>query len=58
MMDCGSIVFPGLYGYKCSMDLGTGSAGVLLALSDSERSGEWGSWMPVLKNGDFSLFCV
>ncbi|WP_430492222.1 lanthionine synthetase C family protein [Bifidobacterium catenulatum] len=58
MKNNGSIVFPGLYGYKCSMDLGTGSAGVLLALSDSERSGEWGSWMPVLKNGDFSLFCV
>ena len=58
MKNNGNIVFPGLYGYKCSMDLGTGSAGVLLALSDSERSGEWGSWMPVLENEDFSLFRV
>lgn len=41
MKNNGNIVFPGLYGYKCSMDLGTGSAGVLLALSDSGRSGEW-----------------
>ena len=58
MKNNGNIVFPGLYGYKCSMDLGTGSAGVLLALSDSGRSGEWGSWMPVLENEDFSLFRV
>ena len=38
------------------MDLGTGSAGVLLALSDSGRSGEWGSWMPVLEN--FAFPCL
>jgi serine/threonine protein kinase len=48
------ILFPGDYGFKCSMDVSTGAAGVLLTLSDLSKNA-WGSWLPIPQNS-FNLF--
>ncbi|SDC38893.1 Lanthionine synthetase C-like protein [Terribacillus halophilus] len=48
--DNDELLFPGEYGYKCSMDVSTGAAGVLLVLSDL-KSNKWGSWIPLPQNG-------
>lgn len=51
-----TILVPGKYGYKCSMDYATGSAGVLLVLSDVKHHDDWSSWLPVPKSR-LRLFC-
>ncbi|MEL3958193.1 class III lanthionine synthetase LanKC [Caldifermentibacillus hisashii] len=48
--DNDEILFPGEYGFKCSMDVSTGAAGVLLILSDLKKN-KWGSWLPLPQNG-------
>ncbi|WP_158593044.1 hypothetical protein [Lactobacillus sp. ESL0230] len=51
----GSFLVPGTLGYKCSMDVNTGAAGVLMNLCDTRAKDKWNSWFPVL--GDkFKLF--
>lgn len=58
MKNNGNIVFPGTLWIQVFHGFGDGIGRCALALSDSGRSGEWGSWMPVLENEDFSLFRV
>ncbi|MCT6889321.1 MAG: class III lanthionine synthetase LanKC [Lactobacillus sp.] len=51
----GNLLVPGRLGYKCSMDVSTGAAGVLMNLCDTRSKDKWNSWFPVL--GDkFKLF--
>jgi serine/threonine protein kinase len=53
--DLGNLLVPGTLGYKCSMDVNTGAAGVLMNLCDTRAKDKWNSWFPVL--GDkFKLF--
>lgn len=49
------IIFPGNMGFKCAMDLETGSAGILLALDGLEKN-NWGNWIPVPMNKNFNFF--
>lgn len=44
------ILFPGYFGLKCSMDVRTGAAGVLMILNDLKKN-KWGSWLPLPQNG-------
>lgn len=48
-----NMLVPGQFGEKCSMDYETGSAGVLLALSNIEKQI---NWMPLLENNPLNLF--
>lgn len=51
----GNLLVPGTLGYKCSMDVSTGAAGLLMNLCDTKSKDKWNSWFPVL--GDkFKLF--
>lgn len=53
--DLGNLLIPGTLGYKCSMDVSTGAAGLLMNLCDTRSKDKWNSWFPVL--GDkFKLF--
>ncbi|MEN2468203.1 lanthionine synthetase LanC family protein [Ornithinibacillus sp. FSL M8-0202] len=49
------ILFPGNYGFKCSMDVSTGAAGVLMVLSDLKKK-QWGSWLPIPQKSSIKLF--
>lgn len=49
------VLFPGNMGFKCSMDLETGSSGVLLAL-DGLVKRNWGNWIPIPMNSNFNFF--
>lgn len=44
------ILFPGEFNLKCSMDVYSGAAGILMALSDLKGE-SWGSCFPVLRGG-------
>ena len=48
--DYDEILFPGEYGFKCSMDISSGAAGILLILSDVTKN-RWGSWLPLPYRG-------
>lgn len=48
------ILFPGEFNLKCSMDVYSGAAGILMVLNDL-KGGSWGSWFPVL-HGGLNLF--
>lgn len=51
----GGFLVPGKNGYKCSMDVATGSAGLILILNDIAKKKKWGSWIPIL-DSDLRLF--
>ncbi len=51
------LVSPGEYGYRLSMDLQTGSSGLLLSLIDIDRDG-WESWMPLPSSNKLGLFKI
>lgn len=51
----GNLLLPGNYGFKCSMDIETGSAGLLLVLNDVKKD-KWGSWFPVISGKDRGMF--
>nr|WP_257787704.1 lanthionine synthetase C family protein [Companilactobacillus allii] len=53
----GMDIFPGKLGYKCSMDISTGSAGVMSVLNDVVSNDKWGSWIPLPKS-DMNLFNI
>ena len=44
------LLSPGAFNLKCSMDLYTGSAGVLLTLADLKKD-KWGSFLPIPDSG-------
>lgn len=44
------LLSPGAFNLKCSMDLYTGSAGVLLTLTDLKKD-KWGSFLPIPDSG-------
>lgn len=50
------ILFPGEFGFKCSLDLSHGSAGVLLVLNDI-KSKKRCSWIPLLSDS-INLFSL
>ena len=52
-----SIISPGDYGYRCSMDLFTGNSGLLLVLDDLD-TGSWGNWLPFIPQSFSNLFKV
>ncbi|MCI1240647.1 MAG: class III lanthionine synthetase LanKC [Bifidobacterium subtile] len=51
------LLFPGTCGYKCSMDISTGAAGVLLALDDADAD-QWGSWLPLPLESELNLMTL
>lgn len=53
----GDLFIPGNMGYKFSMDLASGSAGLLTILHDIETKNKWGSWLPIL-DSEMHLFEV
>lgn len=42
-------LMPGKFGYKCSMDVSSGAAGLLLVMNDIYRD-TYESWLPILKD--------
>lgn len=51
------LIFPGVFGVKCSMDYETGAAGILLSLIDLKRGYKsWYSWFPLLTSNKLNLF--
>ncbi|AQS54405.1 hypothetical protein BW727_200002 (plasmid) [Jeotgalibaca dankookensis] len=48
--DNNETLFPGDYGFKCSMNVSKGAAGVLLVLSDIKNK-DGGSWIPLPHKG-------
>lgn len=51
----GGVLVPGSYGFKCSLDLTTGSSGLLLLLNDIQKK-KWNSWLPLLQTKKQRLF--
>ena len=49
------LVSPGEYGYRLSMDIQTGTSGILVALNDVSKN-KWDSWIPLPKNRKLSIF--
>ncbi|WP_083220034.1 class III lanthionine synthetase LanKC [Secundilactobacillus paracollinoides] len=50
-----TIISPGNYGYRCSMDLFTGNSGLILTLSDLD-TGSWNGWLPIIPGSLSNLF--
>lgn len=42
------VLVPGWFGYKCSTDYISGSAGILLAFHSISEEGSWSKWFPLL----------
>lgn len=49
------LVTPGEFGYRLSMDLQTGTSGILLALNDIGEQ-KWDSWFPIPKENTLGIF--
>lgn len=45
----GGVMVPGRFGFKCSLDLTTGSSGLLLLLTDIKQH-TWNAWLPLLRS--------
>ncbi|HJF18551.1 MAG TPA: class III lanthionine synthetase LanKC [Aeriscardovia aeriphila] len=57
LRDDSEVLVPGWFGYKCSTDYISGSAGVLLAFHSISEEGSWSEWFP-LHSSKLRLFAM
>lgn len=51
----GGVLLPGAFSFKCSLDVTTGSSGLLLLLADIKNK-KWNAWLPLLQSDKLRFF--